>query len=126
MGKVPALWQHVFNVLKVRQHAKNVLPRREGKGEKRRPAVNPIVFAMRHPITTMMLVVTLIGGGALALNRMRIDIFPPINQPKIIVFTNYGGYDPGQMEGLLVSQFEFWFQFVDGVSHMESKSIQQV
>ncbi len=88
--------------------------------------MNPIVFALRHPITTMMLVVTLIGGGALALNRMRIDIFPPINQPKIIVFTNYGGYDPGQMEGLLVSPFEFWFQFVDGVRSMESKSIQQV
>ena len=88
--------------------------------------MNPIVFALRHPITTLMLVVALVGGGALALNRMRIDIFPPINQPKIFVFTNYGGYDPGQMEGLLVSQFEFWFQFVDGVKNMESKSIQQV
>src|SRR5580658_7921 len=81
---------------------------------------------MRHPITTMMMVVALVGGGSLALTRMRTDIFPPINQPKIFVFTNYGGYDPGQMEGLLVSQFEFWFQFVDGVRNMESKSIQQV
>src|SRR5271168_1462271 len=74
----------------------------------------------------IVLVVALIGGGALALTRMRIDIFPPINQPKIYVFVNYGGYDPGQMEGLLVSQFEFWFQFVDGVRTVESKSIQQV
>ena len=57
---------------------------------------------------------------------MRIDIFPPINQPQILVFANYGGYDPNQMEGLLVSQFEFWFQFVDGVRNIESKSIQQV
>src|SRR5262249_22907081 len=74
----------------------------------------------------IMLVVALVGGGALALTRMRVDIFPPINQPKIYVFVNYGGYDPGQMEGLLVSPFEFWFQFVDGVRSMESKSIQQV
>jgi multidrug efflux pump subunit AcrB len=88
--------------------------------------VNPIVFALRHPITMIMLVVALVGGGALALDRMRVDIFPPINQPKIYVFVNYGGYDPGQMEGLLVSPFEFWFQFVDGVRSMESKSIQQV
>src|SRR5271170_1288121 len=88
--------------------------------------MNPIVFAMRHPITMVMLVVTLVGGGALALNSMRVDIFPPINQPSIYVFTNYGGYDPGQMEGLLVSPFEFWFQFVDGVRNMESRSIQQV
>jgi multidrug efflux pump subunit AcrB len=88
--------------------------------------VNPIVFAMRHPITTMMLVVALIGGGALALDRMRIDIFPPINQPQIFVFLNYGGMDPGQMEGLLVNQYELQFQYVDGVSHIESKCIQQV
>jgi multidrug efflux pump subunit AcrB len=88
--------------------------------------MNPINFALRHPITMVMLVVTLAGGGALAMNRMRVDIFPPINQPSIYVFTNYGGYDPGQMEGLLVSPFEFWFQFVDGIRNMESRSIQQV
>jgi multidrug efflux pump subunit AcrB len=88
--------------------------------------VNPIVFAMRHPITTMMLVVALIGGGALALDRMRIDIFPPINQPQVYVFLNYGGYDPGQIEGVLVNQFELQFQYVDGVSNIESKCIQQV
>jgi multidrug efflux pump subunit AcrB len=88
--------------------------------------VNPIVFALRHPITTMMLVVALIGGGALAVDRMRVDIFPPINQPQVFVFVNYGGMDPGQMEGLLVSQFELWFQYVDGVRNIESKSIQQV
>jgi multidrug efflux pump subunit AcrB len=88
--------------------------------------MNPIVFALRHPITMIMLVVALLGGGTLALSRMRIDIFPPINQSSIYVFTNYGGYDPFQMEGLLVSPFEVWFQFVDGVRSMESRSIQQV
>ena len=40
--------------------------------------MNPIVFAMRHPITMMMLVVALIGGGSLALAKMRVDIFPEI------------------------------------------------
>src|SRR5258707_14671175 len=79
--------------------------------KKRRPPVNPIVFAMRHPVTMLMLVVALIGGGALALNRMRIDIFPPINQPQIFVFVNFGGYDPGQIEGIIVNQFELEFQY---------------
>jgi multidrug efflux pump subunit AcrB len=88
--------------------------------------VNPIVFALRHPITTLMLVVALVGGGALALNRMRVDIFPPINQPQVFVFVNFGGLDPGQMEGLIVNQFELEFQYVDGVRNIESKSIQQV
>ena len=88
--------------------------------------MNPIVFAMRHPITTMMFVVALIGGGGFAVYTMRIDIFPPINQPEIYVFVNFGGMDPGQMEGLIVNQFELEFQYVDGVRNIESKSIQQV
>ena len=88
--------------------------------------MNLIVFGMRHPITTMMMIVALIAGGGLALSRMRIDIFPPINQPQIYVFCNYGGMDPGQMEGLLVNQFELAFQYVDGVKSIESRCISQV
>ncbi len=88
--------------------------------------MNFIVFGMRHPITTMMMIVTLIAGGGLALSRMRVDIFPPINQPQIIVFCNFGGMDPGQMEGLLVSPFELAFQYVDGVKNVESRCISQV
>ena len=99
---------------------------RGAQGQRAEASMNPIVFALRHPITMIMLVVALVGGGALALARMRIDIFPPINESSIYVFTNYGGYDPFQMEGLLVSPFELWFQFVDGVRSMESRSIQQV
>src|SRR5262249_9841276 len=78
------------------QHNRYSLP---GLWKIRRAAMNPIVFALRHPITMIMLVVALVGGGTLALTRMRVDIFPPINQPSIYVFANYGGYDPYQMEG---------------------------
>ncbi len=79
---------------------------------------------MRHPITTMMLIVSLVAGGGLALSRMRVDIFPPINQPQIVVFCS--GMAPGQMEGLLVNQFELAFQYVDGVKNVELRCISQV
>jgi len=88
--------------------------------------MNPIIFAMRHPITMMMLVVALIGGGSLALSKMRLDIFPPLNLPRIYVYLQYGGMSPSQMEGLIVNQFELMFQYVDGVLQVESHSIQQV
>lgn len=88
--------------------------------------MNPIWFAMKHPITTLMLVVGLIGGGTLALTRMRVDIFPPLNEPRVYVFLQFGGMSPGQMEGLIVNQFELMFQYVDGVKEIESRSIQQV
>ncbi len=88
--------------------------------------MNPIVFAMKHPVTTLMLVVALVSGGGLALNRMRVDIFPSLNSPRIFVFLQFGGMSPGQMEGLIVNQFELSFQYVDSVQQIESRSIQQV
>ena len=41
--------------------------------------MNPIVFAMRRPIITLMLVVALAGGGVLGLSKMGVDILPPLN-----------------------------------------------
>jgi len=88
--------------------------------------MNPTTFAMRHPVTTLMMVIALVGGGAMALSRMKVEIFPSLNEPRIYVFLQYGGMSPAQMEGLIVNQFELLFQYVDGVSEIKSRSIQQV
>src|SRR4051794_38246169 len=88
--------------------------------------MNPIVFAMRRPVTTLMLVVALISGGALALNRMRVDIFPSLHTPKIYVFLDYVGMSPDQMEGFIVNQLELYFQYVDGIQDINTRNIQQV
>src|SRR3569623_185964 len=88
--------------------------------------MNPIVFAMRHPVTTLMLVVALISGGGLAYSRMRVDIFPSLNTPKIYVFLDYGGMSPAQMEGFIVNQLELYFQYVDGIQDIDTRNIQQV
>jgi multidrug efflux pump subunit AcrB len=88
--------------------------------------MNPTVFAMRRPVTTMMLVVALISGGGLAYSRMRVDIFPPLNVPKIYVFLDYIGMSPDQMEGFIVNQLELYFQYVDGIADINTRNIQQV
>ncbi len=46
--------------------------------------------------------------------------------PQIYVVQNFNGMNPGQMEGLIVNQFELNFQYVSGVKSVESKSIQQI
>ena len=81
---------------------------------------------MRRPITTLMLVVALISGGALAYNRMRVDIFPSLNTPKIYVFLDYIGMSPDQIEGFIVNQLELYFQYVDGIQDINTRNIQQV
>src|ERR1700761_3227931 len=88
--------------------------------------VNPTNFAMRHPITILMMVVALISGGVLAFERMRVDIFPPLNVPRIYVFLDYIGMSPDQMEGFIVNQLELYFQYVDGIQDINTRNIQQV
>ena len=88
--------------------------------------MNPTVFAMRRPVTTMMLVVALISGGMLAYSRMRVDIFPALNTPKIYVFLDYIGMSPDQVEGFIVNQLELYFQYVDGIQDINTRNIQQV
>ena len=88
--------------------------------------MNPTIFAMRRPITVVMIIVTLLGAGALALNEMRVDIFPAINAPQIYVLNNYAGMDPSQIEGIITNVYELNFQYVDGLKGIESKNIQNM
>lgn len=86
--------------------------------------MNPIVFAMRHPITVMVAMVGIMVASGLALTRMKIDIFPNLNLPVVYVVQPYGGMDPAQMEGLLTFHYENHFLYISGIHHVESRNIQ--
>lgn len=85
--------------------------------------MNPIVFAMRHPYAVMVAVVAVLIGSALAVTRIKADIFPSLNQPVIYICQPYGGMSPAQMEGLLTNYYEFHLLYVNGVKHVESRNI---
>src|SRR4051794_5459009 len=86
--------------------------------------MNPIQFALRHPITIMVGVLAIVAGSILAATKVKVDIFPTLNMPVIIVSQPYGGMNPRQMEGLLTNYYEFHFLYVNGIHHVESKNIQ--
>jgi multidrug efflux pump subunit AcrB len=86
--------------------------------------MNPIVFALRRPVTVMMLVLALGIGGVYNLVRMPKDIFPQLNQPVLYVVHSWGGMDPKQIEGLITNLYEIYFQYVNGIEHIESRSVQ--
>ena len=88
--------------------------------------MNPIVFALRRPLTVMVLVVAVTLGSVLAVLRMPVDIFPNLNLPVIYVAQPYGGMDPAQMEGLIANYYEYHFLYINGIHHVESKCIQGV
>src|SRR5215211_6018179 len=86
--------------------------------------MNLVSFALRHPVTLVVLVVAAVLGGLLAAARMPRDIFPDLGVPTLYVAQPYGGMDPAQMEGFLVNYYEYHFLYVNGIEHVESKSIQ--
>src|SRR5512144_3279307 len=82
--------------------------------------------ALRRPITILVAVIAVALTAVFAVTRMRADIFPDLNLPVIYVAQPYGGMDPGQMEGFLVYYYEYHFLYINGIEHVESKSIQNV
>src|SRR6266498_2317696 len=86
--------------------------------------MNLVSFALRRPVTVLVLVIAAILAGVLATARMARDIFPDLGVPVLYVAQPYGGMDPAQMEGFLVNYYEYHFLYVNGIEHVESKSIQ--
>ena len=83
-----------------------------------------VSFALRRPISVLVLVLATILVGIMAIQRMPRDIFPDLGVPVLYVAQPYGGMDPAQMEGYLVNYYEYHFLYINGIEHVESKSIQ--
>src|SRR5512137_1299019 len=86
--------------------------------------MNLVQFALRRPLTIVVLVLAVILGAWISIQRMTRDIFPPLGIPTIYVAQPYGGMDPAQMEGYLTYRYEYHFLYITGIEHVESKSIQ--
>src|SRR5436305_4102572 len=88
--------------------------------------MNLVSFALRRPVTILVLVIAAILAGILAIQRMPRDVFPDLGVPVLYVAQPYGGIDPHQMEGFIVNYYEYHFLYINGIEHVESKSIQGV
>src|ERR1041384_3727621 len=86
--------------------------------------MNLVDIALRRPISVLVLVVAIVMGAVLAIKKMSRDLFPDLGLPIIYVAQPYGGMDPSQMEGFLVNYYEYHFLYIEGIDHVESKSIQ--
>jgi multidrug efflux pump subunit AcrB len=111
--------------------------------------MNPIIFAMRRPLTVMVMVAAVALASVVAIVRlsidffpnlklppamervvaglpfrMSVDIFPNLNLPVVYVCQPYGGMDPAQMEGLLTNYYEYHFLYINGIHHVESRNVQ--
>src|SRR6266542_31790 len=83
-----------------------------------------VLSALRRPITVVVAALAIVLSAGLAVRRAPVDIFPSLGVPVVYVVQPYGGMSPTQMEGQLVTYYEYHFLYILGIEHIESASIQ--
>ena len=86
--------------------------------------MNLIRFALRKPITILVLAAGLLFFGVKELNTIKVDIFPKLDMPVIYISHPFGGYTPSQMESFFAKQYINILLFVNGIKSIETKNIQ--
>ncbi|CAM4094490.1 Multidrug efflux pump subunit AcrB [Pedobacter westerhofensis] len=86
--------------------------------------MNLILFALRKPITIMVLVASLLFFGINAIRSIKVDIFPKLELPVLYIAHPFGGYTPNQMETFFAKPYINTLLYVNGVKSIETKNIQ--
>src|SRR6201985_3265547 len=83
-----------------------------------------ITTALKRPITTLVITLSLLIFAVLSAINIPIDIFPKLNLPTIYVIESYGGMSAQQMEGFFSTRLQDQFLYVNGIKEISSKNIQ--
>lgn len=86
--------------------------------------MNLIRFALRKPISILVLVAGLFFFGIGAIRDIKVDILPKMNLPVIYIAHPFGGYSPNQMEAYFGKQYINILLFANGIKSIETKNIQ--
>ncbi|HEX2848073.1 MAG TPA: efflux RND transporter permease subunit [Chitinophagaceae bacterium] len=86
--------------------------------------MNLIRFALRKPITILVIVAGLFFFGIKAATSIKVDIFPKLELPVIYLSHPFSGYTPSQMEAMFAKQYINIMLFVNGIKSIETKNIQ--
>ena len=86
--------------------------------------MNLIRFALRKPISILVLVAGLFFFGIGAIKDIKVDILPKMNLPVIYIAHPFGGYTPDQMEAYFAKNYVNVLPFSNGIKSVETKNIQ--
>ncbi|MDO1449270.1 efflux RND transporter permease subunit [Rhodocytophaga aerolata] len=86
--------------------------------------MNIIRFALRRPITIMVMVLAIGYFSVTAIRKVNVDIFPNMELPTIYIAMPYGGLTPAYMDGFMANEFQKVLIFVSGVKDIDFKSVQ--
>ncbi|MFH0838642.1 MAG: efflux RND transporter permease subunit [Candidatus Omnitrophota bacterium] len=79
-------------------------------------------FAVKRPVTTIMIFVGMIILGVISWSRLPQELFPPITYPQLSVITNYENAAPEEVELLITRPIEEAVATVPGIKSINSTS----
>lgn len=79
-------------------------------------------FSVKRPITTIMMMLICLVLGGLALWQLTVELMPKLTFPNIMVFTEYAGVAPEEIEKLVTKPLETAVKSVPRIKIVKSQS----
>jgi HAE1 family hydrophobic/amphiphilic exporter-1 len=79
-------------------------------------------IAIKRPITTFMVFISIVIVGAFSLSRLSIDLMPDVEFPSLTVSTTYEGASPKEVETLITEPMERAVSTVQNIEEVRSTS----
>ena len=83
--------------------------------------MNVSAWSIKNPIAGVMLFVMLTFAGILSFNAMKVQQFPDLDLPTIVVVASLPGAAPAQMETEVARKLENSIATLEGLKHIYSK-----
>jgi HAE1 family hydrophobic/amphiphilic exporter-1 len=77
-------------------------------------------FSVKRPIAMIVVIITLMGLGLVALSRLRVNQIPDVEQPILVVNIIYPGASPETAEREVVNRIEKTMQTISGVDRVQA------
>ena len=79
-----------------------------------------VEFSINRPVTTYMMIATILLLGVIAFIRLPVDLMPEMEFPTLTVATTYQGVAPEEMETLITRPIEEAVGALAGVEKIRS------
>ena len=77
-------------------------------------------FSIKRPVATVVIIISLMALGLMALSKLRVNQIPDVEQPVLTVGITYPGASPDTVERELINRIEKSLQGISGVDRVQS------
>ena len=79
-------------------------------------------FVLKRPVTALMCILCLIFFGYSSITNAKLELTPEMDMPMLLVFTNYQGANPEDVNDLVTKEIEAQVSALSGLKSITSSS----